>query len=91
MNASNVTGEDELYSLTVNFLLQYRATPHTVTRKSPAELFIGRKIKTTFYFQNTRVSFRKGNLQVPTVGYIMKSLGNHLFIIIDPSDQSIHR
>ena len=29
-----------------NFLLQYRATPHSTTERSPAELLFGRKIKT---------------------------------------------
>ena len=34
--------------------------------------------------------FKKGNKQVPTNGYIIKSLGNNLFLIIDLSDHSIH-
>ena len=28
------------------FLFQYRATPHTTTKKSPAELFLGRSVRT---------------------------------------------
>ena len=34
--------KEELY----NFLLQYRATPHSTTERTPAELLFGRKIKT---------------------------------------------
>ena len=34
--------KEEIY----NFLLQYRATPHSTTEYSPAELLFGRKIKT---------------------------------------------
>lgn len=31
-----------------NFLLMYRATPHSVTGRSPAELFLKREIRTRF-------------------------------------------
>ena len=31
-----------------SFLLQYRATPHSATEMSPAEMLFGRKIKTRF-------------------------------------------
>ena len=41
------------------FLLNYRATPHTTTKVSPAELFLGRSIKTRlpqcYYHINTKV------------------------------------
>ena len=33
-----------------NFLLTYRATPHSVTGRSPAELFLKREVRTRFSF-----------------------------------------
>ena len=40
--AENKNPKEELY----NFLLQYRATPHSTTDRTPAELLFNRKIKT---------------------------------------------
>ena len=37
-----------LEHLLANFLILNRSTPHTLTRKSPAELFLGRQIRNCF-------------------------------------------
>lgn len=48
-----VLGADEKDSLSLthrlaNFLLMYRSTPHTVTGRTPAELFLKRQIRNRF-------------------------------------------
>lgn len=39
-------GGDPIRKVIANYLLMYRATPHSVTKTSPSELFMGRKVKT---------------------------------------------
>ncbi len=43
---TGMKGGDPIRKVIANYLLMYRATPHSVTKTSPSELFMGRKIKT---------------------------------------------
>ena len=43
---SNYFNNNTLKGRLFDFLTSYRSTPHTVTNRTPAELFIGRNIRT---------------------------------------------
>ena len=49
--------KDPEFSL-VNYLMQYRATPHTTTGKTPAELFLGRNYRTRMHLLHSTVGDR---------------------------------
>ena len=46
-----------------NFLLTYRATPHSVTGRSPAELFLEREVRTRFSFLKPNLTRRVEEMQ----------------------------
>jgi len=89
--ASEVRNENELNATTDNFLLQYRSTPHGVTSKSPAELFLGRVLKASLLRQQAVVVYRKGTNQIISKGVVVKTLGRNIFVILDMNDQTVHR
>jgi len=91
LQACTVSNYCELNDVTDNFLLQYRCTPHTTTGMQPAELFLGRKPRTSLQIRNSTVAFKKGNDQILTKGIIIKTVGNNIFLILDTSDHSVHK
>ena len=86
----NVITQQQLADVTHNFLLQYRCTPHTTTRNTPAKLFLGREIKVGIKLQKSSVYFYKGNQQILTPGKIIKNIGNNMFSILDEDNYSVH-
>ncbi|KER33037.1 hypothetical protein T265_00946 [Opisthorchis viverrini] len=75
-----------------NFLMQYRNGAHSITGKSPAELFKSRSLRTNLECIGTvDVTFFKGNDLRPTSGVVSGSNGNRMVTVLGLEHLSSHR
>ncbi|KER24566.1 hypothetical protein T265_07798 [Opisthorchis viverrini] len=75
-----------------NFLMQYRNAAHSITGKSPAELFKSRSLRTNLECIGTAdVTFFKGNDLRPSTGVVIGRNGNRMVTVLDLEDLSSHR
>lgn len=91
IGTANPRNLEEMESIADNLLLQYRNAEHATTKHRPAELFKGRVLRNSATMDTAEVWFYKGNGLIPTKGFILQSIGNKMFNILDPEDGSMHR
>ncbi|KER26092.1 hypothetical protein T265_06572 [Opisthorchis viverrini] len=72
--------------------MQHRNAAHSLTGKSPAELFKSRSLRTNLECIGTAdVTFFKGNDLRPSTGVVIGRNGNRMVTVLDLEDLSSHR
>ncbi|KER28078.1 hypothetical protein T265_04991 [Opisthorchis viverrini] len=75
-----------------NFLMQYKNAAHSITGKSPAELFKSRSLRTNLECIGTAdVTFFKCNDLRPSTGVVIGRNGNRMVTVLNREGLSSHR
>jgi hypothetical protein len=92
VQSANPSSHSELDRMIDNFLMQYRNASHTTTRRSPAQLFKSRALRTSFECASSaNVHYFRGNDFRPANGIIVAQEGKRMFKILDLDDLTTHR